>query len=69
MNESDGCILQGVVLDEIVGALSLNHTDGENMAILESGRDGLRALHRRGVLHGDVKNLDNAMVTKDNRII
>ncbi|PQE30027.1 hypothetical protein CJF32_00009484 [Rutstroemia sp. NJR-2017a WRK4] len=68
MNESGGCILQRVVLGEIFGPRSLIPADGENMAILESGHDGLEALHRRGVLHGDVKNLNNAMVTKDNRI-
>jgi serine/threonine protein kinase len=68
-DESGGCILQGVVLDEIVGARSLNSTDGENTAILESGREGLKALHRRGILNGDVKHLENAMVTNDSQIV
>jgi tRNA A-37 threonylcarbamoyl transferase component Bud32 len=41
-----------------------------NPYIAQSGREGLESLHERGVLHGDVKNRLNAMVSvSDNNVI
>jgi len=59
-NKSGNCILQGLVLDEIV-ARHICDNDASNPDIARSGREGLEALHDRGVLHGDVKNRLNAM--------
>ncbi len=41
-----------------------------NSDIARSGREGLKALYDRGVLHGDVKNRLNAMfLALENRVI
>ncbi|CAD6445867.1 082cbfee-7600-40f9-9312-cd2f0157f420 [Sclerotinia trifoliorum] len=66
MNESGNCILQGVILDEIVAArhIDIYGSDSSNFNIARSGREGLKALHLRGILHGDVKNRLNAMIKR-----
>ncbi|KAH9204420.1 hypothetical protein DL95DRAFT_471502 [Leptodontidium sp. 2 PMI_412] len=70
LNKSGNYILQGVVLDEIVAARHICDDDASNFYIARSGREGLEALHERGVLHGDVKNRLNAMVSvSDNNVI
>lgn len=70
LNKSGNCILQGLVLDEIVAARHICDNDASNPDIARSGREGLEALHERGVLHGDVKNLLNAMFsTSETRVI
>ena len=62
LNASGNCILQGLVLEDIVAARPLCDNDVSNLDILRSGREGLKAIHEQGVLHGDVKNTLNAMV-------
>jgi hypothetical protein len=62
LNESGNYILQGLVLDEIVAARPILDGDASNLDIAQSGREGLEAIHKQGVLHGDVKNILNAMV-------
>jgi hypothetical protein len=70
-NTSGDYILQGLVLEELVAARPLCDLDASNPRILQSGREGLKALHEKGVLHGDVKNTFNAMVssTPDTHVI
>jgi hypothetical protein len=69
LNKSGNCILQGLVLDEIV-ARHICDNDASNPDIARSGRSGLEVLHDRGVLHGDVKNRLNAMFSAlENRVI
>lgn len=63
LNASGNCILQGLVLEDIVAARPLCDNDASNFDILQSGREGLKAIHEQGVLHGDVKNTLNAMVS------
>ena len=63
MNASRNGVLQGLVLEDIVAARPLCDNDVSNLDILRSGREGLEAIHRQGVLHGDVKNTLNAMVS------
>ncbi|KAJ8059164.1 hypothetical protein OCU04_012138 [Sclerotinia nivalis] len=63
MNKSGNCILQGVILDEIVAARHIYDNDTSNLNVARSGREGLKALHQRGILHGDVKNRLNTMIT------
>jgi tRNA A-37 threonylcarbamoyl transferase component Bud32 len=62
LNASGNCILQGLVLEDIVAAQPLCDNDASNFNILQSSREGLKAIHEQGVLHGDVKNTLNAMV-------
>ncbi|KFY95266.1 hypothetical protein V500_02863 [Pseudogymnoascus sp. VKM F-4518 (FW-2643)] len=70
LNKSGNCILQGLVLDEIVKTRHICDSDISNPDIARSGREGLEAFHERGVLHGDVKNRLNAMVSaSENRVI
>jgi hypothetical protein len=70
LNKSGDCILRGLVFDEIVGARYICNNDASNPDIARSGREGLEALHKRGVLHGDVKNQLNAMFSVlENRVI
>ena len=70
LNKSGNCILQGLVLDEIVKTRHICDNDVSNPDIARSGREGLEAFHERGVLHGDVKNRSNAMVSaSENRVI
>ncbi|KFY56416.1 hypothetical protein V496_06707 [Pseudogymnoascus sp. VKM F-4515 (FW-2607)] len=70
LNKSRNCILQGLVLDEIVKTRHICDSDVSNLDIARSGREGLEAFHKRGVLHGDVKNRLNAMVSaSENRVI
>jgi len=70
LNKSGNCILRGLVLDEIVAARHIRDDDASNPDIARSGREGLEAFHERGVLHGDVKNRLNAMVSvSENRVI
>lgn len=69
LNASGGCILQGLVLDEISGR-HVSDIDTSNTDIARSGREGLEALHQRGVLHGDVKNQGNCMfLSLEKRVI
>ncbi|TAQ90798.1 hypothetical protein B7494_g867 [Chlorociboria aeruginascens] len=70
LNKSGDYLLQGLVLDEIVAARHICGGDASNLSIARSGREGLEALHQRGVLHGDVKNPLDAMVSvSDNNVI
>lgn len=70
MNKSGNCILQGLVLGEIVKTRHICDNDVSNPDIARSGRKGLEAFRDRGVLHGDVKNRSNAMVSaSENRVI
>jgi hypothetical protein len=71
LNMSGDYILQGLVLRELVADRPLCDLDASNPHILQSGREGLEAIHRKGVLHGDVKNTFNARVssTPETRII
>lgn len=66
MNESGNCILQGVILDEIVAARNIDMygNDTSNLNIARSGWEGLKVLHLRGVLHGDLKNPLNALIKR-----
>ncbi|KAG4431976.1 hypothetical protein IFR05_012549 [Cadophora sp. M221] len=70
LNKPGNYILRGLVLDEIVAARHICDNDASNPDIARSGREGLEALHERGVLHGDVRNLLNAMfATLEYRVI
>jgi tRNA A-37 threonylcarbamoyl transferase component Bud32 len=70
LNRSGDCILQGLVLDEIVKTRHICDSDVSNPDIARSGREGLETSHERGVLHGDVKNRLNAKVSASgNRVI
>lgn len=60
LNKSGNFILQGLVLDEIV-ARHICDNDASNPNIARSGREGLKAIHARGILHGDVKNQLNVL--------
>jgi tRNA A-37 threonylcarbamoyl transferase component Bud32 len=64
LNESGNYILQGLVLDEIMAAGPILGKDVSNLDIAQSGREGLEAIHKQGVLHGDVKNILNAMLLR-----
>jgi serine/threonine protein kinase len=65
LNVSEDYILQGLVLEDIVVARPLCNGDVLNVDILRSGREGLEAIHKQGVIHGDVKNALNALVLSD----
>ena len=70
MNKSRDYILQGLVLNEIVETQHIYGSDVSNPDIARSSREGLEAFHERGVLHGDMKNPLNAMVSaSENRVI
>lgn len=70
MSKSGNCILQGLVFDEIVGAWHIYDNDPSNLDNARSGREGLKVLHKRGVLQCDVKNQLNAMFfVLENRVI
>jgi serine/threonine protein kinase len=68
LNKSGNVILQGLVLEEIAGR-HICDSDASNPNIARSGREGLKAIHKRGVLHGDVKNQLNALSSvAENRV-
>ena len=70
LNKSRDYILQGLVLNEIVETQHIYGSDVSNPDIARSSREGLEAFHERGVLHGDMKNPLNAMVSaSENRVI
>ena len=64
LNETGNYILQGLVLDEVMAAGPILGKDVSNLDIAQSGREGLEAIHKQGVLHGDVKNILNAMLLR-----
>ena len=66
-NKSSKCVLRGLVLDEIEGR-ALRSDDASNSSLAQSGQQGLEAIHEAGVLHCDVKNTLNLMVSADNII-
>ena len=65
-------ILRGLVFQEIDTRI-LEEADlvkGKETSLFSSGWDGLARIHKAGVLHGDVKNIENALVTPiDERIV
>lgn len=66
-NKSSKCVLRGLVFDEIKGR-ALRNDDASNSSLAQSGKQGLEAIHEAGVLHGDVKNVLNMMVSANHII-
>jgi tRNA A-37 threonylcarbamoyl transferase component Bud32 len=62
LNVPGDCSIRGLVLEDIE-ARPLCDNDVSSLDVLRSGREGLEAIHKQGVLHGDVKNTLNAMVS------
>ncbi|RFU27385.1 hypothetical protein B7463_g8950, partial [Scytalidium lignicola] len=62
-NASQGCILRGLVFEEVPEARHLNDKDRSNLIMAKSGLNGLKAFHKLGVLHGRVGKTYSALVS------
>ncbi|PVH81981.1 hypothetical protein DL98DRAFT_514349 [Cadophora sp. DSE1049] len=65
----NSCLLRALVL-ELVAPRPILYHDFKSAKIFTSGIDGLKSLHRLGILHGDVDNPDSTvMIRPEERII
>ncbi|TVY36493.1 hypothetical protein LOCC1_G008208 [Lachnellula occidentalis] len=64
------CILRGIVLEEIPSWTLVNAGLVHQPKLERSGREGLARLHACGMLHGDVGDLNHALIRKsDSQVI